>query len=215
MCVFVYDQLNLNLIFNDFIMKFLCSILIVIVASGIFSSCQHTKAYEKSVKELDSLKVVLQQSVQNFKTLDSASCMQAYSKQYTYSMYLNSHLQDTVSKNTALNLQSFFALEKGLHDYIATRSSWLIEADFTVHQLQTLSHDLKNGSVDDEEAVEFIHNEKIQAKTIIDELNVNTETMRKILDHFHQSLPICEELIRELNQGVLPPLQNPGINYSK
>lgn len=191
-------------------MKFLLPSLIIITCMSFFS-CRNTHAYDKYVKELDSLKVVLQQSVDNFKTVDSAACIQAYSKHYTYSRFINSHLKDTVTKTVAENLQNFQAVEKGLHDYVSSRSLWLQDANTSINQLQNLSHDLKNGSVDAEEAVAFINDEKKLAEKIIEELKINTENIRKHLELFNQSLPVCEDLIKQLNAGVLPELINPII----
>jgi len=140
-------------------MKFFLSI-IIIGFSMSFISCRNTHAYEKYIKELDSLKVVLQQSVDNFKTVDSAVCNQAYITQHTYSQFIESHLKDTVTKNVAENLQIFHSVEKGIESYVKHRSSWLNDAQLSINQLQTLSFDLKNGSIDAEEAIEFINEEK-------------------------------------------------------
>jgi hypothetical protein len=191
-------------------MRSLFSLLILAYSLGFFS-CRNSHAYDKYVKELDSLKVVLQQAVTNFKTVDSTECVDAYSKHYTYSLYLNSHLKDTVTKTVAENLQNFQSVEKGIQDYLAYRSSWLIEADLSITQLHTLSHDLKSGSIDEEEAVEFINEEKKQAEIIIEELKLNTKAIRKHLTIFHQSIPTCENLVKELNNGILPELVHPEI----
>ncbi len=174
-----------------------------------FLSCRNTHAYDKHIKELDSLKVVLQQSVASFKSVDSIQCIQAYSKQYTYSLFINTHLKDTVTKTVAENLQIFHSVEKGLSDYLSLRSTWLTEANLSIAQLQTLSHDLKNGSVDEDDAIEFINEEKKQAEKIIEELKINTEAIRKHLELFNQSLPTIEDLIKQLNSGVLPELIKP------
>lgn len=185
--------------------------LIIAITSISFFSCRNSHSYDKYVKELDSLKVVLQQSVDNFKTVDSAACIKAYSKHYTYSLFINTHLKDTVTKAVAENLQNFQAVEKGLHEYISQRSSWLKDANTSISQLQNLSHDLKNGSVNDEEVVAFINDEKKLAEKTIEELKINTENIRKHLELFNQSLPVCEDLIKQLNAGVLPQLINPDI----
>jgi hypothetical protein len=187
---------------------FLCSVF----ATGFFS-CKNSHAYEKYVKELDSLKVVLQQSVDNFKTVDSTTCVNAYSKQFTYSQYIETHLKDTVTKSVAENLQNFQSVKHGLNDYLASRSNWLANANASIKQLQTLSHDLKNGSINQEEAIEFINQEKKQAESIIEELKINTETIRNHLEVFNQSLPVCEDLIKQLNSGVLPQVITPEIKY--
>jgi len=191
-------------------MKLLLPTIIVMTCMSFFS-CRNTHTYDKYVKELDSLKVVLQQSVDNFKTVDSTACMQAYSKQQTYSLFISSHLKDTVTKTVAENLQNFHSVEKGLHDYISLRSSWLKDANSSIAQLQNLSHDLKNGSIDNDEAIAFINDEKKLAEKIIEELKINTENIRKHLELFNQSLPVCEDLIKQLNAGVLPDLINSNV----
>ncbi|MES2565966.1 MAG: hypothetical protein V4565_03815 [Bacteroidota bacterium] len=195
-------------------MRVLFLLAIVPILTLTFSSCRNTHAYEKYVKELDSLKVVMQQAVTNFKTIDSADCVKAYSKQYTYSQFLNSHLKDTVPKTVAENLLNFQSVENGLRDYMAIRSSLLNEAELSVDQLQSLSHDLKTGSIDEEDAVEFINEEKKQSEKIIEELKINTQMIRKHMELFYQSLPACESLVKQLNSGVLPALLNPEIKHS-
>lgn len=192
-------------------MKAVFLFIIGLLLTFNFSSCKNTHAYEKHVKELDSLKVVLQQAATNFKTLDSAECLNAFSKHYTYTIFLNSHLKDTVVKTVAENLLNFKSVEKGMHDYLAYRSSWLNQADLSITQLQTLPHDLKTGIIDEEEAFEFINEEKKQAETIIKELKINTEAMRKHMAIFNKSLPVCEDLVKQLNSGVLPELLHPEI----
>ena len=178
-------------------------------------SCKNTHAYDKYVKELDSLKVVLQQSVDNFKTVDSTTCMNAYSKQYTYSQFIETHLKDTVTKSVAENLQNFQSVKQGLSDYLALRSSWLANATTSIIQLQTLSHDLKKGSLSQDEALDYINNEKQKAESVIEELKVNTETVRKYLEVYNKSLPICENLVKELNSGVLPKIITPQIKINR
>ena len=85
----------------------------------------------------------------------------------------------------------------------------MAKANTFVKQLQILKKKKKNGSVNEEEAIEFINQEKKQAELIIEELKVNTETIRKHLEVYNQSLPVCENLVKELNSGVLPQLLSP------
>lgn len=191
-------------------LKFLPYLSLLILFGGL-TSCKNQHTYEKYVKELDSLKVVVQQAVDNFKTVDSAQCIKANSKYYTYSLFLNEQVKDTVSKTIAENLQNFLSVGNGLNDYLVLRSSWLNEANASVAQLNDLSHDLKNGSIDEEEAVEFINTEKKQAEKIIDELKINTESIRKHLEVYNQSLPACEVYIKLLNGGTLPTLHQPEL----
>lgn len=193
------------------LMKATASLFIFLLVIMSFSSCRNAHTYDKYIKELDSLKIVVQQSIDNFKTVDSSSCVEAYYKQYTYSLFIDSHLKDTVTKSVAENLQNFNSVAKGLHDYITLRSLWISEANLSITQLQTLSHDLKNGSIENEDAIGFINDEKKQAEKIIEELKINTEHIRKHLELYHQSLPVCENLVKQLNSDILPELVKPNL----
>ncbi len=188
------------------------SFLIGFVALTIYiSSCKNSNQYAKQIKELDSLKVVLQEAISNFNTIDSAKCYQAYAEQFTYSTFINANLRDTVSKETAENLQLFYAVGKNLVNYLAMSPKWKEEAKKSIQQLTDLSHDLKNGSVEDEEVVEFLSEEKIEADKIIEELKSNTELMRYSLESFSKSLPTAQETVKKLNGGSLPELVKPKI----
>ena len=157
---------------------------------------------------------MLQQAVDNFKTLDSVKVTQAFAKQYTYTRFIETHLKDTVSRSLAENLQNFQSVEKGFHNYLTLRPTWLADASLSIQQLETLSHDLKMGSINDADAVEFINSEKKHAEDIIEELKVNTETARKHLEIFNQSLPTVEALVKQLNSGIVPQLINPKLNQT-
>jgi len=174
-----------------------------------FLSCKNTLSYDKHVKELDSLKIVVLQAIDNFKTVDSATCMNIYAKQHTYSQFINLHLKDTVTKIVAENLQIFSSVGPGIAEYVSMRSHLLQEGQLSLKQLNALSHDLKNSSLDNDEAIEFINIERKGAEKIIEELKTNTERIRKHLDLFNQSLPVCEDLVKQLNAGILPPIINP------
>lgn len=190
------------------------TLLYLIVSIGLIlmsSSCKDSNQYQKQVKELDSLKVVLQEAIVNFNTVDSTKCAEAYTQQSTYSIFINSNLKDTVSIVTAENLQLFYSVGKNLVNYLAMSTKWKTEAKLSVKQLTDLSHDLKNGSVEEEEVFEFVSEEKMEAIKIIEELKTNTELVRFSLESFSKSLPIAIETVKKINNGSLPPLVQPKI----
>lgn len=188
-------------------MKFLLLIFTVF----IFFSCKKSNTYAKQVKELDSLKVVLQEAVSNFNTIDSVKCYQNYSEQYTYINFIKENLKDTISKTEAENLQMFVSLGKNMLNYLAKKPKWTQEANTSIKQLTDLSYDLKNGNVENEEAVEFILKEKTEALKIIDELKTNTELMRYSLETFTNTLPTAENIVKKLNNGNLPEIDQPKV----
>lgn len=192
-------------------MKTLLSFL-VLVLCGVFFSCKNSHAFEKYVKELDSLKIVVEQAVDNFKTVDSAACMNAYSKQITYTDFINKNLKDTITKTAAENVQAFYKTGNGFKSYLSMRSQWLKDAGLSIKQLSNLSHDLKNKSIETEDAIGYINTEKRSAEKIIEELKINTEAIRAHLELYTKSLPATEDLVRRLNNGSLPALQQPDLN---
>ncbi len=181
------------------------SILPILFMLG-FSGCRQGHDYARYVKELDSLKVVTEQAVDNFTTVDSLACYEAYSKERSYRLFIESHVNDTVPKETAEALTGFFATEKALKDYLALRPVWLSEARSVIKQVGLLSNDLKNGSIETTEAVEFISTEKKRSEKIIEELKTNTVLIRKHLELYNRHLPVVEQVLKSYNAGILPAI---------
>ncbi len=171
-----------------------------------FSGCRQSHDYARYVKELDSLKVVTEQAVDNFTTVDSLVCYEAYSKERSYRLFIESHVNDTVPKETAEALTGFFSTEKALKDYLALRPVWLSEARSVIKQVGLLSNDLKNGSIETAEAVEFISTEKKRSEKIIEELKTNTVLIRKHLELYNRHLPVVEQVLKSYNAGILPAM---------
>ncbi len=171
-----------------------------------FPGCRQGHDYARYVKELDSLKVVTEQAVDNFTTVDSLACYEAYSKERSYRLFIESHVSDTVPKETAEALTGFFSTEKALKDYLAQRPVWLSEARSVIKQVWLLSNDLKNGSIETGEAVEFIGTEKKRSEKIIEELKTNTVLIRRHLELYNRHLPAVEQLLKSYNAGILPAI---------
>jgi hypothetical protein len=171
-----------------------------------FSACRPAHDYARYVKELDSLKVVTEQAVDNFTTVDSLACYTAYSKERSYRLFIESHVHDTVPKETAEALTGFFSTEKALADYLAMRPVWLSEARAVIRQVGLLSNDLSNGSIEPAEAVEFISTEKKRSEKIIEELKTNTMLIRKHLELHNRHLPVVEQILKSYNAGILPAI---------
>ena len=182
------------------------TLLVSFIGGLVLFSCQTKPIYDESIKELDSLKIVIQQALVNFKTIDSAACYNAQYKQSTYLHFLETHLKDTISKQDAEQIQQFQSLKSGFDTYVKYRSNWIQRAQRSIHQLQTLTNDLKNGSVNHAEVVSYINEEKTNAFQTIEVLKTNTDNMRKHLELYNQYLPAYESIIKKLNAGVLPQL---------
>lgn len=196
------------MVINTFILKTL--IVLFVIASGMgLLSCKNTQAYDKFAKELDSLSIVVQQATDNFKSIDSVSSMESYTKYKIYGNFITTHLKDTVTKTDAEKLQQFYTSGKEIETFVKLRTDLINHTSLTMKQLKSLSNDLKNGSINSEEAVDFISKEKQNAELTIEELKVNTERARKHLTSFAESSVHVENIIKTINGGNLPALPKP------
>lgn len=176
----------------------------ILLIFGIFYSCRNNTTYEKYSKELDSLKIVLQQSVLNLKSADSLKCEEAIFKFKIYSDFLNKNLKDTVTIEQAKQLKVFYSCGEAITKFQSLRPTYLTNSELRRVQLQNLSNDLKNGSIEASEAVDYINTEKQASLALIDEITHNTTNVRDNLDLFNSSSTIVEEVIKQRNGGNLP-----------
>ncbi len=163
--------------------------------------CKPTHRYDKNIRELDSLKIVMEQAVINFKEIDSLECYNAVSRQKMYHSFIIERVTDTLSNAEAKALQLFFTTKQPLNDFINKRQYWLNEASNAKKQLSNLTTDLKNDVVEPDDAVDFINREKTTSEKTIDELKLNTVLVGKHLQVYHVNLPVVETLIKKRNDG--------------
>lgn len=178
-------------------------ILFVVIFSGLFS-CQNSYNYDKQIKELDSLKVVITESLNNLKQIDSAYCVNALNTQNMYLQFIEAHTNDTLSKSQAQSLQQFSSIYKSFKTFNDFRLGWIANATQSINQLHHLSKDLQTKSLNNDEANKFVLSEKKNAEIIIHDLKQNALNMRQVTDAYKQYLPEWEALVKQLNNGQLP-----------
>lgn len=104
----------------------------------------------------------------------------------------------------AKQLKLFYTSGQSIIKFQNLRSSYSTNTELRKIQLQNLSNDLQNGSIEPAEAVEFINAEKQSSQTLINEMNGNTTTVRENIELFVRSLQPVEEVIKSRNFGNLP-----------
>lgn len=189
------------------LMRFFLITSIVLLSVLLFvglNSCKLENPYKKHIKELDSLKIIVEESVIYFNEIDSASCFKKLKTQQTYSVFISERLKDTVTITEAENIQLFLATGKPIKEYMLYRRQWLTSAKQCIEQLKKLNTDLKNNALEPSEVVEFVGKEKHQAEKTIQELKINTELIRKHIQRYEKTLPVTEIIIKRINNGVLP-----------
>lgn len=185
---------------------------LVLINLLFLTSCKLSNPYQKQIKELDSLKIVVEESIDYFNKIDSSTCAGYLAKQQTYQSYLLQNLKDTLTKSEAENIQLMMNVGDPIKDYLNQRNEWLQEAKVSINQLNTLNQDLKNNILDASEAVEYINNEKKHAEQVIQNLKTNTELIRKNLEIYKSVEQGTEATIKNLNSGNLPTIVQPHFN---
>ncbi|MBS1637337.1 MAG: hypothetical protein JST26_15560 [Bacteroidetes bacterium] len=181
-------------------------VILALGGSMLLLACGRSHVYDASVKQLDSLKVVVEQALDGYIKTDSASCRQVLNKQASYAAFMMSHVNDTIPANEAQTLREFYATGTPLRHFFSTRALLISDARTSVQQLKNLSHDLTSGAVESEKAIGFINDEKIAAEKIISQLKQSTEQIHIQLETFNRTLPVVENMARRYNQGALPPV---------
>lgn len=185
--------------------------MMALAACFTFDSCGKSHEYDASVKQLDSLKVVVEQSLDNFSALDSARYYEALCRQSTYTSFIREHLHDTVTKVEAEALQVLYNSGKPFKNFFGTRQALIAEARTSATQLRNLSQDLAGNAVPAREAINYISDETKEAEKIIGLLKTNTSLLRRQMEDFTRSLPVVEALIKQHHAGTLPALTNPEL----
>ena len=153
------------------------------------TACSRLPTYEKHIKELDSLKIVLNQAADNFKQIDSLSCVDYYNQYYAYTQFINKSSVDTINKIDAENLQVFYKSGNTIKEYLNIRNVSLQKVKTINSQLINLTRDLKSGAIKSEDAITFINAENQNAITCITDLKTNTTITQQAIDNFSGSHP--------------------------
>jgi len=181
-------------------------IVAALCAFWALGSCGRPHAYDASIRQLDSLRVVLDQAGDNFSRLDSAKYAQALSLQVNYSTFITAHVQDTLNKADADALRESYAAGKIFRGFLNSRHQLREETSLNSSQLKKLAQDLKSNALDQDKAVAYMKEETAQAEQLIVTLKQNTDILYKQLEVFNRHLPAIETLVKRYNAGVLPPL---------
>jgi hypothetical protein len=184
----------------------------VVLIFVLLTNCRLSNPYQKQIKELDSLKIVVEEAIDYFNKIDSAECVRFLTTQESYESFLLKNLTDTLTKSEAESVQLMMNVGEPFKDYLKQRHYWISQAHLSVKQLQNLNQDLKNNALEPSEAVEYINQEKKIAEQNIQLLKTNTELIRKNIEIFKSVVQHNELIIKKINAGNLPAIQQPNFN---
>ncbi len=185
-----------------------CLLYKICVCLGLFllGSCEQTDIYKQGSKTSDSLIGAVGSMAIEFSKIDTLLLQKAVTRFSDYSNFIKQNINDTVSKNEAEDLQSFFESGKNLENFSKNRIFITARAGVINKQLSKLSEDIRNKNISTDEMKKYLDAEKEEAKKLIDAANAQVKIFYSGIEEFRNSLRGVEELMRNRNKGELPTI---------
>ncbi len=187
-------------------MKCLLYKITVCLSFFLFGSCAQTDIYKQGSKTGDSLIGAVSSMAIEFSKIDTVLLQKAVTRFSEYGNFIKQNVSDTVSKNEAEDLQSFFESGKNLEIFSKNRTLVASRARVINKQINKLSEDIRNKNISTEEMKKYLDSEKMEAEKLINNANAQVKLLYSSIEEFKSSLRGVEELIRKRNKGELPTI---------
>jgi hypothetical protein len=187
-------------------MKLIIHTACLLAAFLSLASCTRTGQYEQKVKTLDSLGGAVNAMVRQLQEIDTLTLQRSVNRYNWYKQFISQHLNDTVTKEEADQLQHFYASGKSLEQISGNRRLILERAALLNTQLARLGEDLRNRSMSLEQLSHHARYETLEAARLIQAGYRQQKVFHASLEEFRLSLKSIELLIRSRNRGELPTI---------
>src|SRR6218665_3811333 len=178
----------------------LCCYTFLIVAFAFSQGCGKKDAYGRQVKTVDSLSGALSAFVKGMEKRDTLLLQRSVARFNDYRKFVSLHIQDTILKTEADNLQHFYAGGRCLENFAGTRKTLLARAALVNSQLTKLAQDIENRSAAPEALARFIEHETKEAGHLMEAGYDQQRKFHAGFEEFKNSIHGVEILIRSRNQ---------------
>ncbi len=188
--------------------------LIINTINVVFLLVSCSVSSEESVKkaaQIDSIRVVINVKAQELKQTDSALISRAIGKFNTYTVFIQTNINDTLNKEEANVLQQFYTSGNALITFQKNKQTLLSRTNLLMDQLSDLIKDANNG-LHLSLLNEYLNKEAKAADELIKNVDEQNKLYQKSIQDFKNALPLTEELIRKRNNGQLPGIINDAVN---
>jgi hypothetical protein len=187
-------------------MKRLCCYTYLVLTFALSQGCGKKDAYGRQAKTVDSLSGALNALVNELEKTDTLLLHRSITRFNDYRKFVSQHVQDTILKAEADNLQHFYAGGRCLENFAANRKAVLARARLVGSQLLKLAQDIQNRSAEPETLSRFIEHEKSEAGRLMEAGYDQQRKFHACFEEFKNSLHGVENLIRSRNRGELPTI---------
>ena len=184
---------------KQFVNSLLCLVLII-----ISQACGINELSKQRVKSLDSLQGAVNTAIQNLQKTDSVSLNALITKYQSYADFINSKINDTLSKSEALNLHGFFESGNFLQAYRINKQTLLQRLNLSNAQLANLGKDIQSHGYNDQLSDQYFKNEWNQTAALMSAFTTQQNAYFENYQKLSQVLPTITEIIKQHNHQHLP-----------
>jgi hypothetical protein len=185
-------------------MKETVKFCLAIMTAILTQSCGVSQLAKQQIKRLDSLSGSVNALRQSMNKIDSLELSKTVTLYRNYASFIQSKVNDTLSKEEALQIKAFFDSGTALENYAANRP--LMENRLTLlsKQLSDLSKDIQAQALSDLSADRFFQNEWQQVNNLLPQVLAQEKLFYLNTQKLTQSMPAVMEIIRKHNKQQLP-----------
>jgi hypothetical protein len=185
-------------------MRTVLYIILGLFAVSRFSFCKSSDAYLTYAASIDSLSGAIGTLESQLRAVNESELTDLKSRYNAYSTFIAQHVDDTITKPEAEELQRFYEAGKQLDVFVENRKVLAERASILKKQLSDLSKDIRLKNTDVERLNEYFSNEKNSATEFANAARAELTSFLEASKQFRLSLPAVGNIIRKRNNGELP-----------
>ena len=184
-------------------MRFPAAILALVMVFAL-SSCNDQAIYKHTAHAADSINGALSLAKQQLLQSDTIVLKKAITKFKEYSAFLALHVNDTLTKVEADNLQKFTQSGRQLEVFDMNRTVLAERANLISTQLIHLSQDCEKKANSADVLQAYYKKVLEQAQLVLTTSAAQLASFQGAISDFKSSLPGLEALLMKRNRGELP-----------
>jgi hypothetical protein len=185
-------------------MKETVKFCLAIMTALLTQSCGVSQLAKQQIKRLDSLSGSVNALRQSMNKIDSLELSKTVTLYRNYASFIQSKVNDTLSKEEALQIKAFFDSGTALENYAANRPLMQNRLTLLSKQLTDLSKDIQAQALSDLSADRFFQNEWQHVNTFLPQVLAQEKLFYLNTQKLTQSMPAVMEIIRKHNKQQLP-----------
>jgi ElaB/YqjD/DUF883 family membrane-anchored ribosome-binding protein/regulator of replication initiation timing len=174
--------------------------LMLFLLAGYISSCT-SKADEAKIQSIDTLLKTLNDAEEMLLSVDAQKVDKKLAEINETADFLNTHLRDTIDKETAIEVSEYLRYKKALRFYKENYPEFIEAVNTSRKQLSDLKTDVENGVLDNEKFNEYYNNEMRIVLDISQNIDRAVNGVNLALNKIEEKRPVIEKVIEHIKQS--------------